>query len=76
MVNINPAYRRSELEYVLDKVGVQRPDPGARIQVERLYRHPAGRGAGDSHAPGQLQSARLPHLRHVIRLGEIQRRHA
>lgn len=70
MVNINPAYRRSELEYVLDKV-----------QCSALILSPSFKSsdyigmlqdvAPEIHhsAPGALKSARLPHLRHVIRLG-------
>jgi fatty-acyl-CoA synthase len=70
MVNINPAYRRSELEYVLDKV-----------QCSALILAPAFKSsdyigmiqdlAPEIHhaEPGALQSARLPHLRHVVRLG-------
>jgi fatty-acyl-CoA synthase len=70
MVNINPAYRRSELEYVLDKV-----------QCSALILAPAFKSSDyiailqdvvpELHhsRPGALQSERLPHLRHVIRLG-------
>ena len=70
MVNINPSYRRSELEYVLDKVhcsalilapSFKSSDYIAMLQdvVPELH-----------HArPGALQSERLPNLRHVIRLG-------
>ncbi len=70
MVNINPAYRRSELEYVLDKV-----------QCSALILAPAFKSSDYiailqdvvpeiHHArPGALQSERLPHLRQVIRLG-------
>jgi fatty-acyl-CoA synthase len=70
MVNINPAYRRAELEYVLDKV-----------QCSALILAPAFKSSDyigmvqevvpEIHhdAPGELQSERLPHLRHVIRLG-------
>ena len=70
MVNINPAYRRSELEYVLDKVGcaalILAPAFKSSDYLEILQDVvPEIR----SSAPGQLQSARLPHLRHVIRLG-------
>lgn len=70
MVNINPAYRRSELEYVLDKVqcsalilapAFKSSDYIAMLQdvVPELTRV----------RPGKLRSMRLPHLRHVIRLG-------
>lgn len=70
MVNINPAYRRSELEYVLDKV-----------QCSALILAPAFKSSDyigmvqdvvpeiRACAPGALRSARLPHLRHVVRLG-------
>ena len=70
MVNINPAYRRSELEYVLDKV-----------QCSALILAPAFKSSDyigmvqdvvpeiRDCAPGALRSARLPHLRHVVRLG-------
>jgi len=70
MVNINPAYRRTELEYALAKVGCRALilAPGfkssdylgmLRDLVPEL----------DGAAPGELNSARLPELRHVIRLG-------
>ncbi|CDG81244.1 AMP-binding enzyme family protein [Janthinobacterium agaricidamnosum NBRC 102515 = DSM 9628] len=70
LVNINPAYRRSELEYVLDKV-----------QCSALILAPSFKSSDyiailqdvvpEIHhsQPGRLQSARLAHLRHVIRLG-------
>jgi fatty-acyl-CoA synthase len=70
MVNINPAYRRSELEYVLDKV-----------QCSALILAPSFKSSDylaivqdvvpelSKARPGALQSTRLPHLRHVIRLG-------
>ena len=70
MVNINPAYRRSELEYVLNKV-----------QCAALILAPAFKSSDYlgmlldvapeiAHgAPGGLRSSALPHLRHVIRLG-------
>ncbi|MBC7859585.1 MAG: AMP-binding protein [Burkholderiaceae bacterium] len=73
MVNINPAYRRSELEYVLDKV-----------QCSALILAPAFKSSDyltilqdvvpEIHhcRPGALRSDRLPHLRHVIRLGADQ----
>jgi len=70
LVNINPAYRRAELEYVL-----------AKVQCACLILAPAFKSSDyiamlqdlapelrDS-APGRLHAARLPHLRHVIRLG-------
>ena len=70
MVNINPAYRRAELEYALAKVGCRALilAPGfkssdylgmLRDLVPEL----------DGAAPGELRSAKLPELRHVLRLG-------
>ena len=71
MVNINPAYRRSELEYVLDKV-----------QCSALILAPSFKSSdyiaivrdvvpAIHHArPGALHAQRLPHLRHVVRLGD------
>ena len=70
MVNINPAYRRAELEYVLDKV-----------QCAALILAPAFKSSDylaivndvvpelRHSAPGRLRADKLPHLRHVIRLG-------
>ncbi|ALK97568.1 AMP-binding protein [Massilia sp. WF1] len=70
MVNINPAYRRTELEYVLEKVqcsalilapSFKSSDYIGMVQdIAPELRHAT---------PGALQSARLPQLRHVVRLG-------
>jgi len=70
MVNINPAYRRTELEYVLDKVqcsalilapSFKSSDYIAILQdvVPEIHHCQAG----------ALRSGRLPHLKQVIRLG-------
>ena len=71
MVNINPAYRRTELEYALNKVGCR-----------ALILSPSFKGSNyieiindlapelQHSAPGRLHSARLPQLEIVIRLGE------
>lgn len=73
LVNINPAYRRSELEFVLEKVqcsalilapSFKTSDYLAILQDVVPEIRQASRGA--------LRSARLPHLRHVIRLGSEQ----
>jgi len=70
LVNINPAYRRSELEYALNKVAckalVLAPSFKSSNYLEIL---------GDiapelaQCIPGKLAAAKLPELRHVIRLG-------
>jgi fatty-acyl-CoA synthase len=70
MVNINPAYRRSELEYVL-----------AKVQCAALILAPVFKTSDylaivadvvpelAGSKPGMLNASALPHLRHVIRLG-------
>ena len=70
LVTINPAYRLSELEYALNKVG-----------CKALVLAPAFKSSDyvgmiadlapelASSAPGRLEAARLPSLRWVVRLG-------
>jgi fatty-acyl-CoA synthase len=70
MVNINPAYRRAELEFALDKVGcsalILAPSFKSSDYVAMINDVvPALRSA----LPGKLHTPRLPELRHVIRLG-------
>ena len=75
LVNINPAYRVTELEYVLNKVGCR-----ALLTAEAfkssdylaMLRELAPEL--ESATPGDLRAARLPHLRAVIATGD--RRHA
>ena len=70
LVNINPAYRLSELEFCLKKVGCR-----ALITAERLKNSDylsmlrALAPELDSCAANNLTSARLPQLKLVIRLG-------
>lgn len=71
LVNINPAYRLSELEYALNKV-----------QCKALVLAPALKSSdylaiiqqlvpeSTNAEPGKLQAAALPHLRSLIRLGD------
>ncbi len=71
LVNINPAYRISELEYALNTAGCR-----ALVTAEQLksskYLEMLQRLAPElaTCAPGALQSHRLPQLQMVIRLGE------
>jgi fatty-acyl-CoA synthase len=72
LVNINPAYRLSELEFCLKKVGCR-----ALITAERLKSsdylamlHVLAPEL-DSCAPNGLVSARLPQLKLIIRLGHV-----
>ncbi len=70
LVNLNPAYRASELEFSLNKVGCR-----ALVLAERFkstsFLHVLRVIAPelDRCEPNMLRSERLPHLRCVIRLG-------
>ncbi len=70
LVNINPAYRRAELEYALNKVGCRGviAAPGFRTS-DYLGMLAALAPELASARPGELKAARLPQLRSVIRLG-------
>ncbi|MBV8620351.1 MAG: AMP-binding protein [Curvibacter sp.] len=67
LVNINPAYRTSELEYALNKVGCKALVSMARFKTSDylgMLRELAPELAGSQ--PGQLHAARLPALRSVV----------
>ena len=70
LVNINPAYRSHELEYVLRESGcvaiVISPEFKTSNYTEMLYELCPEL---NNCQPGKLQSKRLPSLRTVIRLG-------
>jgi fatty-acyl-CoA synthase len=70
LVNINPAYRRSELEYALNKVSCKALVLAPQFKSSN-YLEILGDIAPELArcAPGGLAAARLPELRHVIRLG-------
>jgi len=71
LVNVNPAYRRSELEYALNKVGCKALVLAPALKSSdylAIVNDLAPELAGS--LPGQLQSATLPDLRWVIRLGD------
>ncbi len=70
LVNINPAYRLSEVEYTLNKVGVRALVAAERFKtsdyagmMEELAPEIA------RSAPGRLKSARLPALEAVVKIG-------
>jgi fatty-acyl-CoA synthase len=59
LVNVNPAYRRAELEYAMNKV-----------ECKALILAPALKTSNYLEITTDLMKAgRLPHLKHVIRLG-------
>ena len=70
LVNINPAYRPSELEYVLNKVGCKGVVTGTRFKSSDYIQMlqdllPELKLC----APGKLKAAKAPQLETVIRLG-------
>jgi fatty-acyl-CoA synthase len=70
LVNINPAYRRAELEYALNKVGCKALVLAPALKTSdylAIIKDLAPELA--SCPPGALHAHALPHLRTVIRLG-------
>jgi fatty-acyl-CoA synthase len=71
MVNINPAYRSSELEYALSKSGcsalITSPEFKTSCYLDILKKIAP---EISSCEPGQLVSERLPSLKTIIRLGD------
>ena len=70
LVNINPAYRATELEFALNKVGCKALVTATSFKTSDYIGMLTGLApelAGA--APGELRSARLPHLRTVIQIG-------
>ena len=70
LVNVNPAYRRSELEYALNKVGCRMLVLAPALKTSNyleIVNDLAPELAGST--PGQLNARLLPDLRWVVRLG-------
>jgi fatty-acyl-CoA synthase len=75
LVNINPAYRLSELDYALNKVGCKAlitADSFKSSDYVGMLRELAPEL--DRAAPGRLEAKRLPHLRALIRIGADEKR--
>ena len=71
LVNINPAYRLSELEYALNKSGCKALLTAAQFKSSDyigMLQTLAPEWA--KCEPGKLSSARLPHMRAVVRAGD------
>jgi fatty-acyl-CoA synthase len=71
LVNINPAYRVSELEYALNKVGAKMLIMAAAFKTSdyvSMLREIAPEL--DQCPAGELQSARLPDLKSVVLIGD------
>src|SRR3984893_9405793 len=71
LVNINPAYRLSELEYALNKVGCKALVTATRFKTSDYIGmiNTLVPELATSH-PGELHAARLPTLRSVIQIGD------
>jgi fatty-acyl-CoA synthase len=71
LVNINPAYRTSELEYALNKAGCRALITAARFKTSD-YLAMLNQLAPElaTAVPGELDAERLPGLRLVINIGE------
>jgi fatty-acyl-CoA synthase len=72
LVNINPAYRTSELEYALNKVGCRALVLASRFKSSdyvAMLRTLAPEI--DGAAPGRLRAARLPDLEIAIVIGDV-----
>ena len=70
-VNINPAYRLHELEYALNRVGCKALITATRFKSSHYLELLAQLLPELAHSnPGQLQAAKAPELRFVIRLGD------
>ena len=70
LVNINPAYRASELEYALNRVGAKALITTRQLKTSaylEMLREAAPEL--DRCPPGRLEAERLPALRTVIQLG-------
>jgi fatty-acyl-CoA synthase len=70
LVNINPAYRLSELEYALNVSGCRAVVSAERLKTSMYLQMLQTLAPELAHSePGQLEAAKLPALRWVIRLG-------
>lgn len=70
LVNINPAYRRSELEYALNRVGCRALVLSPAFKSSNYLEMVADLAPELGHCePGLLRSHRLPSLEMVIRMG-------
>ncbi len=74
LVNINPAYRLSELEYTLNKVGVSVLVTPERFKTSEYVAMLEELAPEIARSTGTIASARLPHLKHAIQIGGAPRK--
>jgi fatty-acyl-CoA synthase len=73
MVNINPAYRRAELEYALNKAGCRALILAPEFKTSNYLEMIGDLAPELAHAvAGKLKAVRLPALEYVIRMGSAQ----
>jgi fatty-acyl-CoA synthase len=71
LVNVNPAYRRSELEYALNLVGCRALVTAARFKSSDYIAMLSDLAPEiDKASPGKLRAARLPDLEILVRIGD------
>ncbi len=69
LVNINPAYRLSELEYTLNKVGVSALITPERFKTSEYVAMVETLAPEICESKDSLEAAKLPALKHVIQIG-------
>ena len=73
LVNINPAYRLSELEFSLNKVGCKALILAKKFKssdyLDMIYTLAP---EIDECSPGELKATKLPELKHVIVMGSVE----
>lgn len=73
LVNINPAYRRAELEYAINKVGCRALILSPAFKTSNYIEMVEDLAPElKSAAPGALKAAKLPTLQWVIRMGDAR----
>ncbi len=71
LVNINPAYRRAELQYALAKAGVKALISAVSFKTSQYLEMLQDIAPELGHCqPGQLESKNLPSLKSVIQVGD------
>lgn len=73
-VNVNPAYRLSELEYTINKVGVKMLIAASTFKTsDYLAMTEALAPEITGSVPGELKAAKLPRLERVVKIGGAPR---
>ncbi|HEX8731402.1 MAG TPA: AMP-binding protein, partial [Ktedonobacterales bacterium] len=73
LVNINPSYRTHELEYALNQSGCSTLVLSPNFRTTDYTQMMLSLSPELNYAtPGQLDSHRLPHLRHIVRMGDMR----